>query len=94
MGMIVALVATGYAGDFSDVVLPICAAVGGHRLPRQRQKMRTEEVGAERADYLRYLSVVRDIPGPGRRAAGQLHCGPILTRRRWRQCRVTSPMGA
>ncbi|MBW0016381.1 MAG: type VII secretion protein EccCa [Mycobacterium sp.] len=63
VGMIVALVATGMKVIspqtlFFPFVLLLAATAmyrGGND-----NKMRTEEVDAERADYLRYLSVVRD----------------------------------
>src|ERR1700758_3179090 len=62
VGMIVALVATGMRlispqTLFFPFVL-LLAATGLYR--GNDKKMRTEEVDAERADYLRYLSVVRD----------------------------------
>jgi DNA segregation ATPase FtsK/SpoIIIE, S-DNA-T family len=62
VGMIVALVATGMRlispqTLFFPFVL-LLAATGMYR--GNDNKMRTEEVDAERADYLRYLSVVRD----------------------------------
>ena len=62
VGMIVALVATGMRlispqTLFFPFVL-LLAATAMYR--GNDNKMRTEEVDAERADYLRYLSVVRD----------------------------------
>ena len=62
VGMIIALVATGMrlispATLFFPFVL-LLAATALYR--GTDNKMRTEEVDAERADYLRYLSVVRD----------------------------------
>ena len=62
VGMIVALVATGMrlispTTLFFPFVL-LLAATAMYR--GSNDKMRTEEVDAERADYLRYLSVVRD----------------------------------
>jgi DNA segregation ATPase FtsK/SpoIIIE, S-DNA-T family len=62
VGMIVALVATGMRlispqTLFFPFVL-LLAATAMYR--GSDNKMRTEEVDAERADYLRYLSVVRD----------------------------------
>jgi S-DNA-T family DNA segregation ATPase FtsK/SpoIIIE len=62
VGMIVALVATGMrlispTTLFFPFVL-LLAATAMYR--GSDNKMRTEEVDAERADYLRYLSVVRD----------------------------------
>lgn len=62
VGMIVALVATGLrlispTTLFFPFVL-LLAATAMYR--GTDNKMRTEEVDAERADYLRYLSVVRD----------------------------------
>ncbi len=62
VGMIVALVATGtrlispQTLFFPFVIL--LAATALYRGPSN--KLRTEEVDAERADYLRYLSVIRD----------------------------------
>ncbi|MGY4712064.1 type VII secretion protein EccCa, partial [Mycolicibacterium sp. CBM1] len=62
VGMIVALFATG-AGLLSPQTLffPFVVLLAATALYRGNEtKTRTEEVDAERADYLRYLSVVRD----------------------------------
>jgi len=76
VGMVVALVATGMRlispqTLFFPFVL-LLAATAMYR--GNDNKMRTEEVDAERADYLRYLSVVRDnvrAHAAGQRAAAQ-----------------------
>ena len=62
VGMIVALVATGMRVISPQTLFfPFVLLLAATALYRGNDnKMRTEEVDAERADYLRYLSVVRD----------------------------------
>ncbi|UXA18437.1 type VII secretion protein EccCa [Mycobacterium sp. SMC-4] len=62
VGMIVALVATGLRMISPTMLFfPFVLLLAATALYRgSDNKMRTEEVDAERADYLRYLSVVRD----------------------------------
>ncbi|MEV3903368.1 type VII secretion protein EccCa [Mycobacterium sp. NPDC050551] len=62
VGMIVALVATGMRLISPQILFfPFVLLLAATALYRgSDNKMRTEEVDAERADYLRYLSVVRD----------------------------------
>ncbi|HET6735596.1 type VII secretion protein EccCa [Mycobacterium sp.] len=62
VGMIVALVATGMRLiSPTTLFFPFVLLLAATALYRGNgNKMRTEEVDAERADYLRYLSVVRD----------------------------------
>ncbi|MGE2713177.1 type VII secretion protein EccCa [Mycolicibacterium litorale] len=62
VGMIVALVATGMRLiSPTTLFFPFVLLLAATALYRGTDnKMRTEEVDAERADYLRYLSVVRD----------------------------------
>lgn len=62
VGMIVALVATGMRlMSPTTLFFPFVLLLAATALYRGTDnKMRTEEVDAERADYLRYLSVVRD----------------------------------
>ena len=62
IGMIVALVATGMRMiSPTTLFFPFVLLLAATALYRGTDnKMRTEEVDAERADYLRYLSVVRD----------------------------------
>ena len=62
VGMIVALVATGLRVISPQTLFfPFVLLLAATALYRGNDnKMRTEEVDAERADYLRYLSVVRD----------------------------------
>lgn len=62
VGMIVALVATGMRVISPQTLFfPFVLLLAATALYRGNdKKMRTEEVDAERADYLRYLSVVRD----------------------------------
>jgi type VII secretion protein EccCa/type VII secretion protein EccCb len=62
VGMIVALVATGMRLISPTILFfPFVLLLAATALYRgSDNKMRTEEVDAERADYLRYLSVVRD----------------------------------
>ncbi|WP_199255122.1 type VII secretion protein EccCa [Mycolicibacterium mengxianglii] len=62
VGMIVALVATGMRLiSPTTLFFPFVLLLAATALYRGNDnKMRTEEVDAERADYLRYLSVVRD----------------------------------
>ena len=62
VGMIVALVATGMRLiSPTTLFFPFVLLLAATALYRgSDNKMRTEEVDAERADYLRYLSVLRD----------------------------------
>src|SRR6202789_4739181 len=62
VGMIVAMVATGMRLISPQTLFfPFVLLLAATALFRGNDnKMRTEEVDAERADYLRYLSVVRD----------------------------------
>ncbi|OIN79264.1 type VII secretion protein EccCa [Mycobacterium malmoense] len=62
VGMIIALVATGMRLISPQTLFfPFVLLLAATALYRGNDnKMRTEEVDAERADYLRYLSVVRD----------------------------------
>ena len=62
VGMIVAMVATGMRLISPQTLFfPFVLLLAATALYRGNDnKMRTEEVDAERADYLRYLSVVRD----------------------------------
>ncbi|MFG1934322.1 type VII secretion protein EccCa [Mycobacterium sp. NPDC048908] len=62
VGMVVALVATGMRLITPQTLFfPFVLLLAATALYRgSDNKMRTEEVDAERADYLRYLSVVRD----------------------------------
>ncbi|MCV7228256.1 type VII secretion protein EccCa [Mycolicibacterium komossense] len=62
VGMIIALVATGMRlVSPQTLFFPFVLLLAATALYRGTDnKMRTEEVDAERADYLRYLSVVRD----------------------------------
>ncbi|GAB5897474.1 type VII secretion protein EccC [Mycolicibacterium mageritense] len=62
VGIIVALVATGMRLISPTILFfPFVMLLAATALYRgDSNKMRTEEVDAERADYLRYLSVVRD----------------------------------
>ena len=62
VGMIVALVATGMRLiSPTTLFFPFVLLLAATALYRGTDnKMRTEEVDAERADYLRYLTVVRD----------------------------------
>ncbi|MGV0836210.1 type VII secretion protein EccCa [Mycolicibacterium thermoresistibile] len=62
VGMIVALVATGMRLISPQILFfPFVMLLAATALYRgSDNKLRTEEVDAERADYLRYLSVVRD----------------------------------
>ncbi len=62
VGMIIALVATGMRVISPQTLFfPFVLLLAATALYRGNDnKMRTEEVDAERADYLRYLSVVRD----------------------------------
>jgi len=62
VGMIVALVATGMRLiSPTTLFFPFVLLLAATALYRGTDnKMRTEEIDAERADYLRYLSVVRD----------------------------------
>ncbi|WP_422742840.1 type VII secretion protein EccCa [Mycobacterium sp. WMMD1722] len=95
VGMIVALVATGMRLiSPTTLFFPFVLLLAATALYRgSDNKMRTEEVDAERADYLRYLSVVRDnvrVHAAEQRAALQWsHPDPTLlaaipgTRRQW-----------
>ncbi len=63
VGMIVAMVATGLKLISAQTLFfpPFVLLLAATALYRGTDnKMRTEEVDAERADYLRYLSVIRD----------------------------------
>ncbi|BBX75289.1 type VII secretion protein EccCa [Mycobacterium shinjukuense] len=76
VGMIVALVATGMRVISPQTLFfPFVLLLAATALYRGNDnKMRTEEVDAERADYLRYLSVVRDnirVQAAEQRAAAQ-----------------------
>jgi DNA segregation ATPase FtsK/SpoIIIE, S-DNA-T family len=95
VGMIVALVATGMRLiSPTTLFFPFVLLLAATALYRGTDnKMRTEEVDAERADYLRYLSVVRDNvrahAAEQRAAAEWSHPDPALladvpgTRRQW-----------
>lgn len=95
VGMIVALVATGMRLiSPTTLFFPFVLLLAATALYRgSDNKLRTEEVDAERADYLRYLSVVRDnvrAHAQSQRAALQWsHPDPELlaavagTRRQW-----------
>ena len=95
VGMIVALVATGLRLiSPTTLFFPFVLLLAATALYRgSDNKMRTEEVDAERADYLRYLSVVRDnvrAHADGQRAALiWSHPEPVAlasvpgTRRQW-----------
>ncbi|MCV7175115.1 type VII secretion protein EccCa [Mycolicibacterium sphagni] len=74
VGMIVAMVATGMRMISAQTLFfPFVLLLAATALYRGTDnKMRTEEVDAERADYLRYLSVIRDnvrTAGAAQRAA-------------------------
>jgi len=76
VGMVVALVATGMRVISPQTLFfPFVLLLAATALYRGNgNKMRTEEVDAERADYLRYLSVVRDnirTQATAQRAAAQ-----------------------
>ena len=61
VGMIVAMVATGMRLISPQTLFfPFVLLLAATAFFRGDNKSRTEEVDAERADYLRYLSVVRD----------------------------------
>ncbi|MCT7658778.1 type VII secretion protein EccCa [Mycobacterium deserti] len=95
IGMIVALVATGMRLiSPTTLFFPFVLLLAATALYRGTDnKMRTEEVDAERADYLRYLSVVRDNvrahAAEQRAALEWSHPAPALlaevpgTRRQW-----------
>ena len=95
VGMIVALVATGMRlMSPTTLFFPFVLLLAATALYRGTDnKMRTEEVDAERADYLRYLSVVRDNvrahAAEQRAALEWSHPDPALlaevpgTRRQW-----------
>lgn len=95
VGMIVALVATGMRLiSPTTLFFPFVLLLAATALYRGTDnKMRTEEVDAERADYLRYLSVVRDNvrahAAEQRASAEWSHPDPALladvpsTRRQW-----------
>lgn len=95
VGMIVALVATGMRLiSPTTLFFPFVLLLAATALYRGTDnKMRTEEVDAERADYLRYLSVVRDNvrthAAEQRAALEWSHPDPALltdvpgTRRQW-----------
>ena len=89
VGMIVALVATGMRLISPQTLFfPFVLLLAATALYRGNDnKMRTEEVDAERADYLRYLSVVRDnVRTQAAAAAGGAASGRIPSRPRWRAC--------
>ena len=95
VGMVVALFATGMrAISPQTLFFPFVLLLAATALYRGTgNKMRTEEVDAERADYLRYLSVVRDNirtqAGEQRAAAQWSHPDPTElaavpgSRRQW-----------
>jgi type VII secretion protein EccCa/type VII secretion protein EccCb len=95
VGMVVALVATGMRVISPQTLFfPFVLLLAATALYRGTDnKMRTEEVDAERADYLRYLSVVRDNirtqAGQQRTAAQWSHPDPTAlatvpgSRRQW-----------
>ncbi|OBI47018.1 type VII secretion protein EccC [Mycobacterium kyorinense] len=95
VGMIVAMVATGMRVISPQTLFfPFVLLLAATALYRGTDnKMRTEEVDAERADYLRYLSVVRDnirAQAAEQRAAAQWsHPDPVElaaipgSRRQW-----------
>ncbi|WP_204808537.1 type VII secretion protein EccCa [Mycobacterium riyadhense] len=95
VGMIVALVATGMRLISPQTLFfPFVLLLAATALYRGNDnKMRTEEVDAERADYLRYLSVIRDniraAAGEQRAAAQWSHPDPAAlaavpgSRRQW-----------
>jgi type VII secretion protein EccCa/type VII secretion protein EccCb len=95
VGMIVALVATGMRLiSPTTLFFPFVLLLAATALYRGTDnKMRTEEIDAERADYLRYLSVVRDNvrahAAEQRAALEWSHPDPALlvevpgTRRQW-----------
>lgn len=95
VGMIVALVATGMRLiSPTTLFFPFVLLLAATALYRgSDNKMRTEEVDAERADYLRYLSALRDnVRGHAaeqRRALEWSHPEPVAltvipgTRRQW-----------
>jgi DNA segregation ATPase FtsK/SpoIIIE, S-DNA-T family len=95
VGMIIALVATGMKVISPQTLFfPFVLLLAATALFRgNNNKMRTEEVDAERADYLRYLSVVRDnirTQAAAQRAAAQWsHPDPAMltavpgSRRQW-----------
>lgn len=95
VGMIVALVATGMRLISPQTLFfPFVLLLAASALYRGTDnKMRTEEVDAERADYLRYLSVVRDNvrahAAEQRKALEWSHPAPSVlstipgTRRQW-----------
>ena len=80
VGMIVALFATGMRLISPQTLFfPFVLLLAATALYRGNDnKTRTEEVDAERADYLRYLSVVRDnIRSPGRSSSARPRSGRI-----------------
>ncbi|MGH3674822.1 MAG: type VII secretion protein EccCa [Mycobacterium sp.] len=95
VGMIVALVATGMRLISPQMLFfPFVLLLAATALYRgSDNKMRTEEVDAERADYLRYLSVLRDNvrahAAEQRAALDWSHPAPVAlaaipgTRRQW-----------
>ena len=95
VGMVVALVATGMRVISPQTLFfPFVLLLAATALYRGNDnKMRTEEVDAERADYLRYLSVVRDNirtqAAEQRAAAHWTHPDPVAlaavpgSRRQW-----------
>ena len=95
VGMIVALVATGMRLiSPTTLFFPFVLLLAATAMYRGTDgKVRTEEIDAERADYLRYLSVIRDNvrthAGEQRAALDWSHPDPTLlaevpgTRRQW-----------
>jgi ESX secretion system protein EccC len=96
VGMIVALFATGMRMISPQTLFfPFVLLLAATAMYRGNDnKMRTEEVDAERADYLRYLSVVRDnirTQATAQRASGSATrtiptswcCGPAVTTCHW-----------
>ncbi|MDT5077755.1 MAG: segregation ATPase FtsK/SpoIIIE, family [Mycobacterium sp.] len=95
VGMIVALVATGMRLiSPTTLFFPFVLLLAATAMYRGTDgKVRTEEIDAERADYLRYLSVIRDNvrthAGEQRAALEWSHPDPTLlaevpgTRRQW-----------
>ena len=97
VGMIVAMVATGMRLISPQTLFfPFVLLLAATALYRGNDnKMRTEEVDAERADYLRYLSVVRDnVRAQAAAAAGRRRSGRIPNpAASGRHARVTTAVG-
>ena len=95
VGMIVAMVATGMRLISPQTLFfPFVLLLAATAFFRGDNKSRTEEVDAERADYLRYLSVVRDNIR-GQAAAQQRRRRMVApgTRGSGRHTRVTTAVG-